>query len=181
LENYEVGNGFCLGLNRWDNHRLSGGACGKLSVDARLNMKEPKSEATNQDGESASASTDAQEPARRKCEACGRNVTESEWLDCDKPPTVCRNYFRSLRQAVDNKPETGRVESRALLGQLSAEQAELLRNLKRHFPYRYCFAAFHPTTGDFQTHAVFNMPARKMAALAKKGYALYEVCKDQGL
>lgn len=57
---------------------------------------------------------------------------------------------------------------------LSDEHANQLRNLKLHFPFRYCFAAFHPATGDFQTHAVYSYPRRKLAALARKGYVLFE-------
>lgn len=57
---------------------------------------------------------------------------------------------------------------------LSENQAEELRNLKRHFPFRYCFAALHPD-GDFKVFAVYNYPSRKMASLVKKGYSLFEL------
>ena len=61
--------------------------------------------------------------------------------------------------------------------QLTDEQSRQLLQLKAHFPYRYCFAAFNPTTGDYQTHAVFSYPTRKMKKLAGAGYTLFELAK----
>lgn len=58
---------------------------------------------------------------------------------------------------------------------LSPEQEAQLRSLKAHFPFRYCFAAIHPQTGDFQTWARSTYPGRKMRALSARGYLLLEL------
>ena len=56
---------------------------------------------------------------------------------------------------------------------LSDSQEAELRRLKQYFPYRICFAALNPVTGDFMTMTRYSKPTRLWRSLQAKGYSIF--------
>lgn len=62
---------------------------------------------------------------------------------------------------------------------LSDAQEMELRRLKQYFPYRICFAALNPVTGDFITQARHAKPTKLWRSLQSKGYSIFTYGANQ--